>query len=262
MKNKMPIIILLILIAIIVFCLIAFLIVYLVKGENNMLSVGSVSDKVVLEKTFEVEEIEEIEVMQDYGDITFEENSEDRLKVVIYGKDTGNASASLNNKKLKIEYKTKNSFMFFNFGLRKSGITVYVPSTYEGKIKTRVDCGNTKINSLEKATLSAESNAGNVELEKIKNANIKCDLGDVKADEVLNKCDIELNAGNVRIEKLALQEASQITVDLGDVKIKETNDIYIEANTDLGDTKINKNIRTSNTTLKINVDCGNIKVEN
>ena len=59
-----------------------------------------------------------------------------------------------------------------------------------------------------------------------------------------------------------MQEASKIDVDLGDVKIKETNDIYIEAKTDLGDTKINNNNRTSNVTLKIKVDCGNIKVEN
>ena len=71
MKNKTPIIMLLILISIIVFCLVSFLIVYLIKGEENMLSVGNVSDNVVLEKTFELETIEEIEVIQDYGNITF-----------------------------------------------------------------------------------------------------------------------------------------------------------------------------------------------
>ena len=262
MKNKTPIIMLLILISIIVFCLVSFLIVYLIKGEENMLSVGNVSDNVVLEKTFELETIEEIEVIQDYGNITFEENPEDTIRVVIYGKNTENASASLNNKKLKIEDRTKNRFLFFNFGLAKSGITVYIPSTYANQIKIKVDCGDIKMNSLEKATLIAECDAGNIELENIKNANIKCNAGNIEAQEIFNKCEMELDAGNVKIEKLTLQEASKIDVDLGDVKIKETNDIYIDAKTGLGDTKINNNNRTSNVTLKIKVDCGNIKVEN
>lgn len=253
---------LLILIFVVILCLVSFLIVYLTKGEDNMLSVGRVSDNVVLEKTFEIETIEEIEVIQDYGNITFEENLEDTIKVSIYGKNTENASASLVDKTLKIENKTQNSFMFFNFGLVKSEIKISIPSTYASQIKTKVNCGDIKVNCLEKATLSAECKAGNVELEKIKNANIKCDAGNVEAEEVFNKCEIELDAGNVRIEKLTLQEDSKIEVDLGDVKIEETNDIYIEANTDLGDTKINTNTRTSNVTLKINVDCGNIRVEN
>lgn len=253
---------LLILIFVVILCLVSFLIVYLTKGEDNMLSVGRVSDNVVLEKTFEIEKIEEIEVLQDYGNITFEENLEDTIKVRIYGKNTEDASASLVDKTLKIENKTQNSFMFFNFGLVKSEIKISIPSTYASQIKTKVNCGDIKVNCLEKATLSAECKAGNVELAKIKNANIKCDAGNVEAEEVFNKCEIELDAGNVRIEKLTLQEDSKIEVDLGDVKIEETNDIYIEASTDLGDTKINTNTRTSNVTLKINVDCGNIRVEN
>ena len=262
MKNKMPIIFLLILISVIIFCLVMFLVIYLSKGEDEMLSIGSVSENVILEKTFEIANIENIEVTQEYGDITFEENSEDNIKVIIYGKNTGNANANLNHNKLEIDYKNRNNFMFFNFGLRKSEIKVYIPSTYAKEINTKVDCGNTKINSLENAILNAKCNAGNVELEKIKSANIKCDVGDVRAEEIGHKCNIELDTGNVKIEKLALKEDSKIKIDLGDVKIAETNDIYVEANTDLGDTKINKNNRTSNVALKINVDCGNIKVEN
>lgn len=262
MKNKIPIIFLLILISVIIFCLVMFLVIYLSKGEDEMLSIGSVSENVILEKTFEISNIENIEITQEYGDITFEENAEDNIKVIIYGKNTGNANANLNHNKLEIDYKDRNRFIFFNFGLRKSEIKVYIPSTYAKEINTKVDCGNTKINSLENAVLNARCNAGNVEFEKIKSANIKCDIGNIEAEEIGNKCNIELDTGNVKIEKLDLKEDSKIKIDLGDVKIMQTNDIYIEAKTDLGDTKINKNSRISNVMLKIHVDCGNIKVEN
>lgn len=262
MKNKMPIIFLLILISVIIVCLVMFLVMYLSKGENEMLSVGSVSENVILEKTFDIAKIEKIEIMQDYGDITFEENTDDKIRIIIYGKNTGIANTNLNDNKLEISHKRENSWMFFNFGLKKSEIKVYIPSTYANEINTKVDCGNTKINSLQNAILNAKCNAGNVEFEKIKMANIKCDAGNIRAEEIGQKCNIELDTGNVRIEKLNLSEDSRIKLDLGDVKIAETNDIYIEANTDLGDTKVNKNSRTSNVTLKIKVDCGNIKVEN
>lgn len=46
------------------------------------------------------------------------------------------------------------------------------------------------------------------------------------------------------------------------MKIGETNDIYIDAKTDLGEVKVNRNNRYSEITLEIENDCGDIKVEN
>ena len=67
---------------------------------------------------------------------------------------------------------------------------------------------------------------------------------------------------NIKIDKVQIAEDSYIKSDYGDVRIKETNDIYIDAKTDLGDVKINTNNRHSEITLKIEGDCGDIKVEN
>lgn len=260
MKNKIPIIFLLILISVIIFCLVMFLVIYLNKGMDGMINIGKVSENIVLEKNFELLEIENIEVIQDYGDVTFKENEDNNIKVEIYGRNEKDTRAELINNKLKIENTNRRNFTLINFGVRKSEIIVYIPKGYAGDINIKVDCGNATLDNIENANLKVECNAGNVKIKKAKNANIKCNLGDVKAEEILNKCNIEVDAGNVKIEKLTLNEDSKIKVDLGDVTIDEINEVYIEADTDLGKTNINQNYRNSEVTLKINVDCGNISV--
>ena len=116
--------------------------------------------------------------------------------------------------------------------------------------------------SLENASIKIEQNCGDINLGKIKNAEIENDLGTTEIEEVLNSLNIKSNCGDIKIKKLTLQENSKIENDLGDVKIGETNDIFIDAHCDLGDEKIKNNSRQSEVTLKIDVDCGDIKVEN
>ena len=103
---------------------------------------------------------------------------------------------------------------------------------------------------------------GNVNLGKIKNATIECSYGEIKIEEVLNKCEIEADCGNVDIDRLWINENSSIKAELGNIDINETSDIYIDANVDLGKTNIGKNNRSSNIVLKLVCDCGNINVRN
>lgn len=49
---------------------------------------------------------------------------------------------------------------------------------------------------------------------------------------------------------------------MGDVKIEEKNDIYVDAKVDLGDCKIGNNNRHSEITLKVDMSCGDIKIAN
>ena len=88
MKNKGLIIALIILLSIIVFCLITFLITYLRGGinfRNGIISLGSKSNNMILNKTFRLEDIDKIEIKQDAGDIIFKETSNDHVEVVVYG---------------------------------------------------------------------------------------------------------------------------------------------------------------------------------
>ena len=100
------------------------------------------------------------------------------------------------------------------------------------------------------------------ELGKIKNAVLKCDYGNIDIKEILNKCDIEADCGNVKIDTLSIKEDSSIKADLGNVDINNANDIYIDANVDLGSANINKNNRNAEITLKVHCNCGNVTINN
>lgn len=102
--------------------------------------------------------------------------------------------------------------------------------------------------------------AGNVKLGKIKDAKIECDYGNVEIKEVLNKCDISADCGNVQIDRISIKENSNIKADLGNIEINDVNDIYIEANVDLGKKNVAKSNRNSDVVLKLFCNCGNINV--
>lgn len=260
MSNKAPIIVSIILLAVIIFCLVMFLVTYLCGGKIGFMSMGAKNSKVIYDKEFNLEDIENIDIKQDAGNIILEETTNDKLQVVAYGENEEDIRVDLNNSNLVIDYTRQKRFIFFSFGNVKNDIIVYIPSSYHNEIKIKNDMGNCEISNLENATLDIDCDAGNVEIDKIKNAKIKCDMGKVTIKEILNKCDLDVDSGNVEITKLSIQENSKIKADLGNVDIKEINDIYIDSSVDLGNATINGSNRNSNVTLKIECDCGNIKV--
>ena len=260
MKNKTGIIILLVLLSIIILGLVIFLVRYLCGGGQSMIRWGRSSNNVIFNQTYTLEEIQDIDIKQDAGDIIFKEASDDNIEVVIYGDNTQDVNVNLSYEKLSIDYTKKMRFFFFSFGTVKNDIIVYVPTKYAKDITIKNDYGNCEIGNFEKASIDVECDAGNVEVGKIRNANIQCDLGGVKVEEVLNKCNISVDSGNVRIDRLSIQENSFIKADLGNVTVNEINDIYVDAKVDLGNSTVNGSNRNSDITLKIECDCGNIKV--
>ena len=87
-------------------------------------------------------------------------------------------------------------------------------------------------------------------------------MGDIKISEIIGKVDIQEDCGNVEISSMTLEKDSSIENSLGDITIGDTNEIYIDARTSLGDVKINNNFHQSEITLKIKNSAGNIKVRN
>ena len=266
MKNKGLIITLIILLSIIIFFLVMFLVMYLKGGmsfKNGIFSIGSKSTNIIYDKQFELEDIKDIDIKQDAGDIIIKESENDSVKVVLYGENEGDAQVELNNGKLTIDNThNRRSFVFFNFGVTKNDIIIYVPSNYSNDIKIKNDYGECEITDLENATVNINCDAGNVEIGKIRNATIKCDYGNIEIKEIMNKCDTKADCGNIQIDTISIKENSSIKADLGNIDINNTNDIYIDADVDLGKTNINKNNRNANVTLKVNCDCGNVTINN
>ncbi len=265
MNNKGLIIARIILLTIMVFLLTIFLVSYLSvrrNFKNGGFFIESKSNNVIFDKTYELEEIGNIDIKQDAGDVFFRETENNYIQVVLYGENQEDVDVSLRDKNLNIDYTHKGNFGFFNFNVTKNDIIIYLPSNYKNEIKIKNDYGICEMDDLENARVNIDCDAGDVKLGKIKDATVKCDYGNVNVKEILNKCDIKADCGNIEIDKISIQENSTIKADLGNIDINNTNDIYIEADVDLGKTNINNNNRNAEVTLKINCDCGNVTVNN
>lgn len=261
MKNKGLIIALLILLSVIVFFLCMFLVYSLNGGKKfSFFNWRHESKNVIFDETYEIASVGDIQIKQNAGNISFKESQDNNIKVIIYGDSENDASVSLSNTNLNIEV-TKHNYIF-NFGITENNIVIYVPVAFANNITIKSDYGNVEMTDLSNATLIVDSDAGNVEIGKIKNLTAKCDYGNIEVGEVLNQCNIKADCGNIEVDKISITENSNIKADLGNIEIGETNDIYIDADVDLGKVKINKNNRNSNITLKIECDCGNVSVGN
>ena len=266
MKNKSLLITLIILLAIIVFLLVIFLVMSLngkTNFKNAMFSIGSTSTNIIYDNQFDLEKIKKIDIKQDAGDILIKESENDSIKIVLYGENEEDAQVELNNGNLTINNRhSRKNFGLFNVGNIKNDIILYVPSYYSNEININNDYGKCEVADLENATLNIDCDAGDVEVGIIKNATIKCDYGNIEIKEITNKCNINANYGNVEIDTISIRENSNIKSDYGNIEINNTNDIYIDAEVDLGKTKINNNNRNSEIVLKIECDCGNITINN
>lgn len=179
MKNKGLIITLIVLLSIIIFFLVMFLVTYLNGGinfKNGIFNVESRNTTIIYDKEFELSNIQNIQVKQDTGDVIIKENENDNIKVVIYGENMSDIAVNTDDGNLNIDYINKKKFHFFNFGNVKNDIIIYVPFLYADELNIKNDYGNIKITDLESATVDIDCDCGNVELGKIKNAKIRCDL--------------------------------------------------------------------------------------
>lgn len=263
MKNKGLLITLTILLSLIVVLLTVILALALMGrfSLSNMTLIKSYKgSSIALEKTFDADGITTINVKNDAGDITFKESEDDKIKVTIYGESEAYAEADLKDEELSISYRSTKKFALFSLGNVKNDIVVYVPADYDGLIDIKSDYGNSSVLDLENASLNLDLDAGNAEVGIIKNVEIKCDYGNVVIKEVLNKCNIKADCGNINIKKVSIKEDSTIKADLGNVEIDTINDVYVDADVDLGKADIEGNNRNSDVTLKISCDLGNVIV--
>lgn len=264
MKSKGLIITLIILLIIIIAILIGFLVLCLngtisFNGGFRLFS-GRKSDKIIYNETYNLEDVNLINISQDAGDVIIENTEENNIKVEVYGEDKEDAKISFENNELNIEYKNKNSG-FFNFNSTYGDIKIYAPSSFAKRIKIENDAGETKIKNFENADIDLDCDAGNVKIDRVKNLKVKCDAGNAEVGTILNQCNMKMNCGNLRVDEMNLNADSYIEADMGNISIRKINDVYVDAKADMGRCNIGKSIRSSNVTLSVDCDMGNIDIE-
>lgn len=295
MKNKALLITLISLLSVLALALI-FLMVSLLNGKINfpkIVTFRKTSAQLEIDKTYD-NLFDKIIIKTNASDIYIYSTDNKAVKVQIY---SDNNSSSVNELDNALEIKsTVKACVGFCFNTKISKIILFIPKTYEGMISIENEYGDINIGEIPNASIEIVSDTGDIEVANAKYVNIENDYGDIKINEAekiivledtgdvnINKVndvkvendygDIKItevnkvmnvtnDTGDVIINNVNINENSFVKTDLGDVKIGITNEIYIDAKTDLGDVKINKNYRMSEVTLKIENDCGDIKVNN
>lgn len=261
MKSKTGIILAIILLSILILALIVFLVNCLITGRSFTISWNvfrTDNTNVVLDETVPVEGITEINLSQNFGDIHIQKSVDDAIHIKAYGKSADELDWSISGNHLTIQSKQNNLHSFWR--MTKNDFILSLPSSYAHKITVKADCGTCQVEDFANASFYIDCNAGNIEIGKAKNITATCDCGNIEIGEITNQCNLKVDAGNANVKKLDIQEDSSIKADMGNVTIEEISDIYIEAKVDLGNSNIRHNNRSSDITLTVDCDCGNITI--
>ncbi len=292
MKNKKLIIIAIIFLSLIMVGLSVFF-ASILKSDFKFKIGLQVSNELILDETYE-EKFNKIIIDSTTSEIYFKKSLNDNIKTVIYG-DRDYTTVTTNQDTLSIEIASENCIGFC-FKQKASKVEIYLPEDFDGAIDIQNDYGDIFIDEFLNANIDIKEDCGDIEIlggniitidnnygdTKIEEANvatinadcgdvtitntndaiINSNYGDIKIKAVNNYLNIENDCGDIKIDNIALKQNSHIKDDYGDIEIGNTNEIFIDANTELGKVKIHNNYNKSDITLKIENDCGDIKVNN
>lgn len=257
---------------------------------------NKISNNLLLKETYDGN-LSKIAINTDSADIEVMKSRENNISVLVYADDSNISDYKVNvdNNILNINIESKKCIGFC-FDSIKSKVVVYVPIDYSNNINIYNNYGDVSVGNLEKANITVDEDCGDVSIKsgdivivknsygdininKANKADIDEDCGDVEIDfvsdaivnnsygdisinNVMGYLDIENSCGDIEIENIELTRNSKIIDNLGDIKINNIKDVYIDAKTDLGDVDINNNYHKSDIVLKIENDCGDIEVNN
>ena len=253
-------------------------------GENKY------SNTLVEAKTFDT--IKDLNIYSKNGDITIEESTDGKIAVELYS-DNVEEEFIKDENEINIKLYNKSGFAF---KFKTDRILVKLPLEYANKISINNNVGDIKISTLDLATTNIVSTIGDIKIDSINNANItndigdvkiekinaltsinktgdvkintindadiKVDTGDIKINTVNNKLELKSGIGDVKIDNATITSNSTINGSTGDIKIRNITGAYVEANTKIGDVKINNTDRKSDIILTINNTTGDIKINN
>ena len=295
MKNKKWIITLIILLSIVMVVLSIFFVGLLqgnFKFKGFRFGIQS-SNELILDKIYE-EKFNNIIIDATTSEIFIKRNDTENIKAIVYGeKDYTDVETNLETLNIKI---SKKNCIGFCFNQKSAKIEIYLPEEYAGNINIKNDYGDISIAEFLNAnididedcgdvlilggnTVKVDNDYGDIEIEKsnlltinedcgdviissTNDAIVKNSYGDIKIKSVNNYLHLENDCGDIELNNINLTKDSYIKNDYGDIEIGNTNELFIDAKTDLGKVKIKNNYHKSDITLKIENDCGDIKVNN
>jgi len=274
--NKGLTITLIVLLSSIVVALIVGIVIVIKKGiDFSNLSFDTTSKNLIEEK--EINNIKNLNIEFNTLDIDIKTTEDDKITIKLYSDDEEEHKIEEQEDTINIIHKEQeHRINFFN---KSPKLVIYLPSSYDKEINIEGEAGDIHLDKLPNTNIKANLDVGDIKAESLNKVNIKVktgdikinklnDLiteiqtGDIKLNEINNHLDINLKTGDVKIEEVNINENSKIEIKTGDVKIQKTNEIYVEADTRVGDIKVQNNYRKAEIELVIKVDVGDIKSNN
>lgn len=293
MKNKKAIILLITIMSLLIFALIGLMIFVM----NNKFNIGFKRifsqriEELQIEETYK-NNYEKININTDAADVYVKQSEDEDIHVKVYSEKE--KSRVIDNEiELNIEVEQKKC-VGICINNKISKVEVYIPENYEKEIKIDNKYGDIEIASFENLKLEIKEDAGDIKIDsanivninnnygdikigtikegtikesagditinKVNSIDIKNNFGDTKITEINEYLKLDADAGDIKINTLNITKDSFIETNAGDIRIENANDIYVDAETDVGSAKINNNNRNAEVTLKIENNVGDIKV--
>jgi len=269
--------------------------VFLFKGNYSFSTFNfAFGESKTLVEEKEIYNIKKLNIEANRADVIVEpkEDYSKSIKVELYSDNAEEYEITEKDNEIKVVLKDKNVVTIF--GSNGSRVKIYVPVTYDKDAIIVNRTGDITIGELSLSNLNiklttgditvkeannviASLTTGDVELNKVNqaditgttgdvdvnNANIvkvKITTGDITLGEVNGSLNLTSTTGDIEISEANLTANSNIKSGTGDVEIYKTTGCYIDAKTNVGDTKIDNNDRKSDIILNITSRVGDIKV--
>lgn len=267
--------------------------IFLFKGNFNFSSFNFAfgeSKKLVEEK--EIVNIKKLNIEANRADVIIEPKEENTfIKVELYSDHAEEYEITELEDEIKVVLKDEK---FVGINTKGSRVKIYVPTSYDKDIKAVNKTGDIKIGKLTKSNLDLKlttgditvkegnnivvslttgdvevgkvnkaditSTTGDIDVNKVTTVKVKLTTGDITLGDVNESLNLTSTTGDIKIDEVKLVGNSNIKSGTGDVKIRETSNCYIEAKTNVGDTRINNNDRKSDNVLTITSRVGDIRV--
>ena len=217
------------------------------------------SDTLAYDKSFDVD-FKTLSVKAKAGTIDLKETEADELRVAIYSDEKKEYEIKSAGETfiVSVENDGCRGISCFNYKMPK--IELYLPKDYADKIEIKNNYGDINVGYFEKAIMNINEDYGRISVKAVKEINSKNNMGETKIGNVLGKINLEASMGAVNIDELNLTENSNIEASMGSINIGKTNEIYIDADADMGSSNVTKNHRESKIELTIRCSMGSINV--
>ncbi|MGG2091389.1 DUF4097 family beta strand repeat-containing protein [Bacillus sp. S13(2024)] len=238
---------------------------------------GSAEAKELEQKQFKNQQIKNIHVDRDVGDVVIEKGKTDSFEVRYSGdQEKRKLDINENGETLQVEVKTKTKhifdFSFSPFSFKNESLTVIVPERVYNKIELETGAGKIQVQDIQSEDISAHTAAGNVEMKQMKAQKIKASssAGKIVLHKVEGKVRAETAAGRIEVTQHNPQYSIDAESAAGDVDIQlleVPKDAVVKGSSHAGNVKIfgkeNKEVTLGNGNVQIRGEtaAGSVKID-